>query len=388
MGKFGLETENRQVCYPGGEFFTEKDFTSGEKGSAGTIKMKKLILRCAKYYWTYHSSRSFRENRPDISPNRILITKFDRLGDFFLLVPFIQQLQNKGIEIVLISPPINKEVIDHLNIPITFIPFDNSSVGRFSELLKMVRETSFSHAVNLSMNVWGGFLVNQSKSTQKTGLLQETEHYVYKGVKLLYDNILSYSPDTHNFDVLSKVFTEITKVKEFSPRINTETAANGWVTVHPFASWKPRQWPRYFELTGKLVDRGYKVRIIGTPNEFNSLDIPDNLQSNPAVSFKALSSVNDLMDQIDQCSAFIGSDSGPAHYASLVGKPATIIWGPGFFERIHPMGKNVHFCIVPVNCRPCRQKGPVCQRGENICLKEITVEMVLEKFENNLSVEA
>ncbi|NLL14752.1 MAG: glycosyltransferase family 9 protein [Fibrobacter sp.] len=347
--------------------------------------MHKLILRCAKYYWTFIGSSYFKGNRPDCPPKRILITKFDRLGDFFLLIPFLQQLQKRKIEIVLISPPMNKEVIDHLQIPVSFIPFDNSSIEKFSELLRFVRETSFSHAINLSMNIWGGFLVNQSKSAHKLGLLQEREHYVYKGAKLFYDKILSYPPDTHNFDVLCRVFGEITGEDRFFPLIEKKTTDNGWIVIHPFASWKPKQWPKFFELMENLTEQNYKVKVIGTPKEYQDFIVPKNLQNNPSVSFTVLSSVKELMEQIDSCTAFIGNDSGPAHYAALIGKPTTIIWGPGLFERIHARGKNVHFCIVPVNCRPCRQKGVTCQRGNNICLQNVTVEMVLEKFESSLN---
>jgi len=347
--------------------------------------MQKLILRCAKYYWTYIASRYLKKNRPDCPSERILITKFDRLGDFFLLIPFLQQLQKGKKEIVLISPPMNKEVIDYLQIPISFIPFDNSSIDKFSELLRFVRETPFNHALNLSMNIWGGFLVNQSKSTNKTGLLQEREHYVYKGAKLFYDKILSYPPNTHSFDVLCRVFGEITGENRFYPFIETNTTDNGWIVIHPFASWKPRQWPDFFNLIKILTERKYKVKVIGTPEEYRNNSILETLRNNPSVSFKVLSSIKDLMEQISSCTAFIGNDSGPAHFAALIGKPTTIIWGPGFFERIHARGKNVHFCIVLVNCRPCRQKGTTCERKNNICLKSITVDMVLEKFECSLN---
>lgn len=348
--------------------------------------MQKLILRIAKYYWTFVSSRFFLRNRPDDSPKRILITKFDKLGDFFLLIPFLQQLVKQDFEIVLISPVIHKEIIDHLAIPVTFIPFNKSSIKDFAGLLKFVRNTSFSHSLNLSMNIWGGFLVNQSKSRQKIGLLQELEHYVYKGANLFYDKSLSYPTDTHNFEVLRRVFEEVSESVEFSPCIEAKSLDDGWIVIHPFASWQPRQWPRYFDLIDMLVSREYKIRVIGTQKEYQSIVIPEKIRCCPSVSFEILSSVGELLNQIEQCRAFIGNDSGPAHYAALIGKPTTVIWGPGFFERIHPKGKNVNFCISPVNCRPCRQKGKSCMAGNNSCLQNISVDMVMEIFENSMKV--
>ena len=70
----------------------------------------------------------------------------------------------------------------------------------------------------------------------------------------------------------------------------------------------------------------------------------------------------------------------PAHYSALIGKPTTVIWGSALLERIHPVGKNVQICVIPVPCRPCRQKGKVCSQGNNKCLENIGVELVLKSF--------
>lgn len=347
--------------------------------------MEKLLLRFAKYYWTFVASLFLRHNRPENRPDRILITRFDGLGDFFLLIPFLQKFVNDKIEVVIISPPLNKETIGHLNIPVTFIPFQNSSVKEFSKLLQYVRTNAFSHAFNLSMNIWGGFLVNQSKSMVKVGLLQEREGYVYKGATLFYDKILNYPSKTHNFDVLNNVFSEIQDSNPCKPEISVSSVPGEWIVIHPFATWKPRQWPGFASLIEALLGQEHKVKVIGTLKEHNSFTLPVQYQDNPVFSRVILSSVNELMSEIDQCKAFIGNDSGPAHYAALIGKPATVIWGPGFFERIHPVGTNVHFCISPADCRPCRQKGETCKNGESICLQNITTDMVIKSLEESLN---
>ena len=346
--------------------------------------MKKIVLRCAKYYWTYIASLFFRHKRPKNVQKRVLITRFDGLGDFFLLVPFLQQLIKQEFEIVVISPAINKEIIDHLEIPLTFVPFNNSSMSEFGKLLKFVRKTSFSHAFNLSMNIWGGFLVNQSKAVVKIGLLQEKEGYVYKGAKLFYDNIRSYPCKTHSFDVLRNMFAEYTGIENFSPRILSPVFNSEWIVLHPYATWKPRQWPWFSLLIEYLVNNKYKVKVIGTEKEHLGFSLPAYLTYQETVKTISLSSVDQLMGEIDHCRAFIGNDSGPAHYAALIGKPTTVIWGPGFFERIHPKGKNVNFSILPIECRPCRQKGDTCKRGVNKCLQDNTLEMVIEKFKKSL----
>jgi ADP-heptose:LPS heptosyltransferase len=110
----------------------------------------------------------------------------------------------------------------------------------------------------------------------------------------------------------------------------------------------------------------------------------ENINANPQVSKIDLISIDELMTEIETSMAFIGNDSGPAHYAALIGKPTTVIWGPGYLERIHPIGKNVQICIIEANCRPCRQKGDVCKNGKNNCLVDISVDKVMEYFKKTI----
>jgi ADP-heptose:LPS heptosyltransferase len=231
------------------------------------------------------------------------------------------------------------------------------------------------------MNIWGGFIVNQSFSSVKIGLLQEREHYVYKGAALFYDKLLNYNQSMHTFDVLQRVFTDTMALTDTSPLISLpETDNHGYIAIHPYANWKPRIWPYFKELIAQLLDRNITIHLLGTSKEHSVntwlREIPDI-----RLSVVTLLSIDHLMAEIDHATAFIGNDSGPAHYASLIGKKTIVIWGPGFFERIHPVGCNVTFCKVAIDCRPCRQKGDACLRGDNECLKKIIVDDVLAVFD-------
>jgi heptosyltransferase-2 len=84
--------------------------------------------------------------------------------------------------------------------------------------------------------------------------------------------------------------------------------------------------------------------------------------------------------EIENAGAFIGNDSGPAHYAALIGRPTFVLWGPGNYERVRPLGRNVHVFKKELPCRPCRQRGDRCIRGTNECLQMIGVDEVFETF--------
>jgi ADP-heptose:LPS heptosyltransferase len=343
--------------------------------------MNKLLLRIAKYYWTFIASLIFKKrNRPKSTSRNILIAKFDGLGDFFILIPFFEMLHKNNYKIFCISHHTNSQVITHLHLNITFIPFKNSNLQEFRNLLNFVRTTDFEASYNLSMNIWGGILVNQSRSKLKIGLVQEKEHYVYKGANLFYDNTKSYTPSTHSFDVLQKVFTSTLNIQETVPVIHSEHNNSDYIVIHPYAKWPPRRWPRFPEFITELLAQNKQIRIIGTAKEHTEIDWPSSIKCNKGCQFITLDSVDHLMSEIDNCSIFIGNDSGPAHYAALTGKPTLVLWGPGYFERIHHRGANVQICMTQIDCRPCRQKGDICQRGKNECLLNISVSMAFDSL--------
>lgn len=280
--------------------------------------MKKLFLRLAKYYWTFIASFSARNRRPKGVQRQILITRFDGLGDFFLLLPFLQNLIQNNYKVVCVGNSSSEEIVLHLNLPITFLTLKNKTVKEFKTLLQKVTSMDFDYAFNLSMNVWGGIIVNQSRSKAKIGLLQEREHYVYKGANLFYDTVLSYPPSTHSFEVLQHVFTDTMKTPPAKQFIATTIQNGQAIVIHPYANWAPRQWPHYLELINKLLSSGHRIKIIGTEVEHRKNLWLENVITNHQVLKINLSSIDQLMTEIETSLAFIGNDSGPAHYAALI----------------------------------------------------------------------
>jgi ADP-heptose:LPS heptosyltransferase len=346
--------------------------------------MSNINLKLLKYYWTFIAPIYSKNRRAQSCTKNVLLFKTDGLGDFFLLVPFIQNLLHQQYNVFCVGNKQCRDIINHLNLTLTFIDLDTSSVDGFKRTISTVNKHSYDFAFNLSMNIWGGFVVNQSFSSLKIGLLQEREHYIYKGASLFYDKMLSYTQSMHTFEVLQNAFTNTVTLPTTSQLISfQETDNHGYITLHPYANWRPRIWPYYKELIVQLLDKNITIHLLGTSKEHSGNTWLREITHN-RLSVITLSSIDHLMTEIDHATAFIGNDSGPAHYASLIGKKTIVIWGPGFFERIHPVGRNVTFCKVAVDCRPCRQKGDVCLRGDNDCLKKISVVDVLAVFDGRI----
>lgn len=77
---------------------------------------------------------------------------------------------------------------------------------------------------------------------------------------------------------------------------------------------------------------------------------------------------------LKRCAVFIGNDTGAMHIAAAVGTPVVGLFGPSNPMEWGPRGKNVKTIYKGVDCRACFH--PTCQRGEQNCMKQISVEEV------------
>lgn len=345
--------------------------------------MNKYLLRLYKYYLTYLSAPVNRLRRCRPEKKSLFIAKFDGLGDFFLLLPLLKKLCGEGYPITVAGSGFQKEILDHCGLAIPAIPFGTGSFPALRTAIDAARTLRPEFAANLSMSAWGGILVNQTRAPLLAGLLQEREWYVYKGHALLYDRTFSCDPALHSFEVNCRFFSDLLHLDNLAcvePFLERPVVAGAEVAIHPYGKWPPRRWPRFVELIGRLTAAGYRCVVLGTAAEHASGDYAVRFGNNPLCRIARCATVADLLAELERCRAFIGNDSGPAHYASLIGKPTFVLWGPGNFERIRQIGRNVHIFKKEIACRPCRQRDAACPEGQNKCLQMIGVDEVVAAF--------
>jgi len=90
---------------------------------------------------------------------------------------------------------------------------------------------------------------------------------------------------------------------------------------------------------------------------------------------------------LEKARLFITNDSGPLHIAVSIGTPTVSLFGPEIPERYGPIGKKHGILYSRVYCSPClnayNQKIAMC-RGENICMRAISVEDVFAEVSKKL----
>ena len=349
--------------------------------------MNNPLIRFYKYYLTYFAAPVNRIRRCRPEKKSLFIAKFDGLGDFFLLLPLLKKLRGEGYRITITGSGFQKEILDHCGLDIAAVPFSTGSFPALRTAIGAARTLQPEFAANLSMSAWGGILVNQTRAPLMAGLLQEREWYVYKGHKLFYDRTFSCDPALHSFEVNCRFFSDLLHLDNLAcvePFLERPVEAGREVAIHPYGKWLPRRWPRFAELIDRLTAAGYCCAILGTAAEHASSDDTARFKSNPLCRIVHLAAVPELLTELERCRAFIGNDSGPAHYAALIGKPTFVLWGPGNFNRVRQIGRNVHIIKKEIACRPCRQRDAACPEGENKCLQMIGTDEVVAAFRETI----
>jgi len=97
-------------------------------------------------------------------------------------------------------------------------------------------------------------------------------------------------------------------------------------------------------------------------------------------------SLQDLVQICSKAKRGLANDSGVAHVsASLAQAPTLVIFGPGDPRYVFPQGPRVMTLTPPseIHCSPCEKSYCRAPLGYARCLKEISVNTVLDTMRRN-----
>ena len=157
-----------------------------------------------------------------------------------------------------------------------------------------------------------------------------------------------------------------------------------WIMIHPAARYWFKAWPpdRFAALADVFHEKGLHVVLVGSRNEqFLETEILKSAKR-PIASLIGKTSLLELAALMKRCRLFIGNDAGPMHVAAAVGCPVVALFGPSDPAVWGPRGKHARTIYKGLDCRECFHPG--CSRGEQSCMRLITVQEVSEAAEEFL----
>lgn len=150
-------------------------------------------------------------------------------------------------------------------------------------------------------------------------------------------------------------------------------------------SWPAERFAQVIQHLAKLP--GIRVILTGSPQDGALARYIADLARAPCLNLAGKLSLLELAALIRRLSLFISVDSGPAHMAAALGTPLLVLWGPGIFAQTAPLagGSPVRILDHHVHCAPCYGTPLMRTCKDNICMKQIESQEVIEAAERMLS---
>jgi heptosyltransferase-3 len=328
----------------------------------------------------------------EIHVKRILLIKLRYIGDVILSTPLLPILRkrfpdssltflvNPGTESVLFGNP-------HLE-EITVLP--REGWGNQLEFHRKLRQACFDGVVDLTDGDRSAFLTYWTGASVRLGFNRENR---WRGT--LYTQVLpSAYGSMHMVDYHAQALTALgisdpvgepelylrPKDQEQGDQLlsSLHIGHSPLVLLYPSARYIFKAWPleRFAALADWLADQGAVVALIGHQREVLLGQQIINLTKSKPRNVMGKTRLLQLASLMKGSALFVGNDGGPMHMAAAVGCRVLGLFGPTDPRVWGPRGKNVSVIYKGLDCGECFYPG--CFRGEESCMRQISVEEVCQ----------
>ncbi|PIP79768.1 MAG: hypothetical protein COW85_00185 [Ignavibacteria bacterium CG22_combo_CG10-13_8_21_14_all_37_15] len=319
--------------------------------------------------------------------NGVSIIVLHKIGDSIFSTHAIKKIvefhQDKIISIICFPETKSIFQLAFPSIEITTISHNFFWKGRIAtrDAYKILHEKSPEIIYDLTGAITSASLITFSSAEKIVGM--NLEYF-----KPLYDKFSPMRTTPHLIDMYMDVVRQVLSIGNDSDyTFPLKPSNSNKVLIHPFAGWAAKEWgiEKYYELAQKLSSQ-YRVEFI---TEVNTL--PASIKKEIQANFRLTEtkSVEDLIENINDCGVFIGNDSGPVHIASFLGRPTFTIYGPTNPSYCKPIGVRHGFINKIIECSPVKDRICYTQAGLKCphfkCMTELTVSEVNEMIDQFIS---
>jgi ADP-heptose:LPS heptosyltransferase len=352
----------------------------------------------------------------DTPPRRIAVCKFLGMGSIIQATPLLQSLKASfpHAELLFITSAINKTLVGSIQCVDQVMCVDDTRFFRvltttFS-LLKALWVRRPDLYIDLeTYSYFSTTVATLSLSQNRLGFYR-LERNIRLGV---YSHMMFFNqraPIAQSYLQMARLAgcrTIVSQLYRFPIQTHEAAAMRGkldaitgqagapFIIINPNASdlRVERRWPvtSVIQLIQRLCDetRDLNIMMIGSSSEYEwveeiyqSLDSPTRQKVfNTAGRF----SMTELFALIHEAVMVVSNDTGPMHIAFALGRPTVSLFGPASPSQ-YGENPNAFGIYKNVYCSPCVHDflTPPC-RGDNQCMKQITVEEVMALCRHILS---
>jgi ADP-heptose:LPS heptosyltransferase len=146
-----------------------------------------------------------------------------------------------------------------------------------------------------------------------------------------------------------------------------------------------KRWPteKFAKMITWLKNK-YKIEtlLVGNENERAIVEEVASLATTkgypPSIWLGKQGEIPLLAGLLEQAKFYFGNDTGPMHMSAALGVPVVALFGGGTWPRFLPKGSESHAIVRPMPCFHCGWK---CSFGDAPCIKDLPISLVQEALE-------
>lgn len=340
------------------------------------------------------------KKQPETFKN-ILVIENLFIGDLIAITPAIKTLKYnypKAKVSLLTLTPMKEVLQENVNEVISFT--QDEFISNEDKVIKTLKEKNFDLAVLLHPGVKIGAhriskIIKKAEipfrvGCTRIGFLEGKGSYLHRKTKPNFKKKLKLED---NLDVIKTLNVKIKdkslelhttkkaeeKIKEIFKR-NKITNKDFIVLLNPSAPHKPsHEWvqERWSELAETLIKK-HKAKIILTGLErdfvYNNQIIA--MTDGPLLNLAGKLNLKEFFALVKNSKLLISLDGASIHVAAAFNIPVIALFGPSDPEVWRPYSNNGKYIYKNEVCTSCVR--PNCSKKENVCMKSINVEDVLD----------
>ncbi len=330
---------------------------------------------------------------------RILLIKLRYLGDVVLSTPLLPLLRKQYPDAkitFLVNPGTSAVLQDNPYLDEVWV-LPQKSWWTQLRFIQRLRKAKFDTVIDLTDGDRSAFLSRLSGAVTRLGYNRERR---WRG--RLYSQVLPsaygsmHMVEYHQQALEALGITEsVGKPEIYLKSVITEPKEEEFgevfsqgqplVLLHPTARYTFKAWPieRFAALADWLSEQGMNVGIIGSPKEIQIGQQIGNLTKHKPISLMGSTKLSQLIGLMKRSDLIIGNDGGPMHIAAAVGCPVLGLFGPSDPSVWGPRGLSVQVIYKGLDCEECFYPG--CSRGEDSCMRQISVKEVCQAAKTMLA---
>lgn len=338
------------------------------------------------------------------NPDRILVIKLRYVGDVLLATPVLTRLREaypKASLVLLVNPGTDGVVRGHPALDEVLV-VERGSWLRQGRFVRDLRRRRFDLVLDLTDSDRSAVLSWLSRAPTRVGYnsedrrrgclytrLVKADRFGMHQVRyhlaatealgltgLMPDPVLTVAPESRS--AADRLLKEI----------EIETA-RPLVCLHPGARWWFKSWPaERFAALADLIqnETPAQVVIMGAEQERVAAGRITEMMKTPVRSLVGRTGLQELAGVLARASLMVSNDNGPMHMAAALRIPVIGLFGPSDPAVWGPWGEGHRTFYKGLDCRACFH--PDCFRGEQNCMRQITVEEVWEAVRSAIQFRA